>query len=475
MTVKTKRKVQYLAGICVALAFMFTGATLAWSSPAIPKYKNGEANIQITNTEISWVVSLHNAGALLGCYIGQILNERIGRRHTVFSSSVPGLFGASIMLFTTSPILMSIARFLMGTTTGITAVVTMIYVTEIADKEIRGSLGMTVQVMNNLGSLIVYGIGPFVSYVVLNSIVLSIPMIYLIACLWIPESPYYHLKDGRIDAARNVFMKLKGTTNEKWVDEQLGAIRAHVRESMENKTTFWELVTNMRYRKSIYIVFGLKILQYMTGILVVQSYLEDIFRQSSSVAGPLASIIYGLVQIAAGILATFLTRWFPRRILMLVSCFGVSISMTLLGLYFYLQDSVKVDQQTLASLAPMPLVGILGFNILYANGLGNLPYVMQAELFPVNVKAVASSTATMLACILGFLVTKCYQNVKETFGHYTVFWSFAIVGYLGLFFIYFYVPETGNKTLEEVQDYMEMVPEQETLNNAKDCNESRDT
>lgn len=91
----------------------------------------------------------------------------------------------------------------------------MIYVTEIADKEIRASLGMTVQVMNSLGSLTIYSIGPFISYMALNSIVLSIPIIYLLACVWIPESPYYHLKDERIEAARKEFKKLKGTSDEK--------------------------------------------------------------------------------------------------------------------------------------------------------------------------------------------------------------------------------------------------------------------
>lgn len=91
----------------------------------------------------------------------------------------------------------------------------MIYITEIADKEIRGALGMLVQVMNNLGSLLVYGIGPFVSYTVLNSMIVTIPIVYALCCLWLPESPYYHLKDGRIAAARKEFKFIKGSEDEK--------------------------------------------------------------------------------------------------------------------------------------------------------------------------------------------------------------------------------------------------------------------
>ncbi|XP_047023803.1 facilitated trehalose transporter Tret1-like [Helicoverpa zea] len=468
MTEKPKRKVQYLAGVCAAFAFTFTGATLAWSSPAIPKFKNGEANIVITDTQTSWVVSLHSAGALLGCYFGQVLNEKAGRRRTFFGSAVPGLLGATIMLNTSLPELMSVARFLMGVSTGTIAVVTMIYVTEIADKEIRGALGMTVQVMNNFGGLTVYSVGPFVSYTTLNYIILIIPICYVLLCLWIPESPYYHLKDGRVEAAKKEFMRLKGTTDESVVDDQMRIMRAHVKESMENKTTLKELLTNMKYRKAVYIVTGLKLLQYMTGILVIQSYLEPIFRQSNFVSGPIASIVYGFVQLGAGIGATFLSRWFGRRILLLISCFGVSVAMTIVGLYFFLQDTIQVSAETSQAISWMPLVGILSFNVLYAVGVGNLPYVLQAELFPVNVKGVASSTATMLACILSFLVTKCYQQVKDACGHYMVFWSFALIGYIGVFFIYFFVPETKGKTLEEVQNNIqEQRPEEEALNAEK--------
>ncbi|RVE44472.1 hypothetical protein evm_010876 [Chilo suppressalis] len=473
MADKRNRIVQYSAGLSAAFTFMFTGATLSWPSPAIPKFRSGEADLKITDEQTSWVVSLLSAGALPGCYIGQVLSERAGRKRTFLISAVPGALGASIILFTKTPLLMCIARFLIGITTGSVAVVTMIYITEIADKEIRGALGMTVQVMNNLGGLLIYGIGPFVSYTVLNSIIVIIPVVFALLCLWLPESPYYHLKDGRVQAARKEFIFIKGRKDEKWVDEQLGIMNAHVKESMEDKTTARELFTNMKYRNCLYIVGGLKFLQYMTGILVIQSYLEEIFRQSSSVSGPRASIIYGFVQLGAGIGATFLSRWCRRRLLLLVSCVGVSIAMTVVGTYFYLQDVVKVTPEVLQSISMLPLVGLMLFNVLYALGVGNLPYVLQAELFPVNVKSVASSIATQFACVLSFLVTKFYLSFRNVFGHHSVFWGFACIGYAGVIFIYFFVPETGNKTLEEVQDNLKVDPlEAESLS---DCIAHEDT
>ncbi|XP_061713271.1 facilitated trehalose transporter Tret1-like isoform X1 [Cydia pomonella] len=452
---QTKRKIQYWAGLCAASNFMFTGAVISWPSPAIPKFQSGEADVQITEAQISWISSLFAIGAILGCFIGHPLLDHVGRRKALLCGTLPGIIGAGIILFTKSAEMLYFPRILCGVSLGMTAVVVMIYITEIADKEIRGALGMSVQVTNNLGSLLVYCIGPFVTYNMLNALVLAIPLANLLSCLWIPESPYYHVKDGRIAAARIEFMKLKGTNDEKWVDEQLGIIRAHVRESMENKTTLWELVSNMKYRRALYIVSGLKMLQYMTGGMAIQAYLEVIFRQSSSISGPLVSIVYGFVQVITGVGGALLAGYFGRRILMFVSDLGVALSMSALGLYFYLQDTVKLSPETLSTISFLPLMGLFGFNIFYSVGIGMLPYVMQAELFPINVKTAASSSATVMACVMSFVITKCYHGIRAGLGHSAVFWAFAIVGYLGLFFIYFFVPETKDKTLEEVQDNMQ--------------------
>ncbi|CAH3997225.1 unnamed protein product [Pieris brassicae] len=455
----SSRSVQYLAGLSVSFAFTFTGAVLSWPSPAIPKFKNGEANVQITDEQSSWVVALCPLGALLGCYFGQVLNEKVGRRRTILASVLPGLIALNLVYEDAMAYVRREKHHWCGKWD---------YCCEIADKEIRGAIGMLVQVMMNIGSLLVYGIGPFVSYTVLNSIVLSFVILYGFACLWVPESPYYHLKDGRLALAKKEFMFIKGTKDDKWASEQLAIMRSHVVESMANKTTTKELFTNVRYRKALYVVAGLKVLQYMTGTCAIQAYLEPIFRQSSSVSGPYVSIVYGFVQLAAGITATFLTGCVGRRVLMLTSSIGVAISLTAVGIYFFLQDYYQLSAQTLSSISAIPLVGVLGFNILYSIGLGNLPYIMQAELFPINVKTVASSLATMMAAILNFFVTKSYQGIKDFFGHYTVFWSFASIAYFGIFFIYFFVPETKGKTLEEVQDNLNVeAVEMERLNKEK--------
>lgn len=139
-----------------------------------------------------------------------------------------------------------------------------------------------------------------------------------------------------------------------------------------------------------------------------------------------------------------------RKPLLLVSSLGTGISLTAVGAYFFVQDVLKADQATMERISLLPIIGIIGFNILFAIGIGNLTYVLQSELFPTNVKSVASSFFTIIGATSAFFVAKTYQGLVDQIGIHSVFWMFAFVGYSGVFFVYFCVPETKGKSLEEI-------------------------
>jgi hypothetical protein len=69
--------------------------------------------------------------------------------------------------------------------------------------------------MFNFGNFLVLAIGPLVTYDMLNYLLLILPVVYFVACLFIPETPYYSLKDKRVDKARKVLRKLKNYHDEK--------------------------------------------------------------------------------------------------------------------------------------------------------------------------------------------------------------------------------------------------------------------
>lgn len=89
------------------------------------------------------------------------------------------------------------------------------YLSEIADKEIRGTLTAITRFMFSFGALLVLAIGSFVTYQMLSYFLIALPVCYFLACWRIPETPYYLLKVGKVDAARKVLLSLSGKKNEK--------------------------------------------------------------------------------------------------------------------------------------------------------------------------------------------------------------------------------------------------------------------
>jgi MFS family permease len=93
--------------------------------------------------------------------------------------------------------------------------VVSMYLAEIADKNLRGTLTAGTSFMFNFGILMTIAVGPFLSYQVLNISLLVLPIIYFVACWWIPESPYYYLKKGKVEQATRIITKLRNHNDKK--------------------------------------------------------------------------------------------------------------------------------------------------------------------------------------------------------------------------------------------------------------------
>jgi len=84
-------------------------------------------------------------------------------------------------------------------------------------------------------------------------------------------------------------------------------------------------------------------------------------------------------------------------------------------------------------------------------GFGPVPWMMLGELFPSNVKGIASAVIAAFNWILAFAVTKSFQNLLDVLGSPATFWLFAAMCIAGTIFTVVFVPETKGKALEEIQ------------------------
>lgn len=123
--------------------------------------------------------------------------------------------------------------------------------------------------------------------------------------------------------------------------------------------------------------------------------------------------------------------------------------MPLLGYFFWLQNNDYSISGTVA------LLNVIVYIACFSIGLGSIPWLIMSEIFPSRVRGPASSLATLLNWTCSFIVTETFSSIKAALHEQGVFWLYAAICLLGVAFVYFKLPETKGRTLEEIQMHFE--------------------
>lgn len=76
------------------------------------------------------------------------------------------------------------------------------------------------------------------------------------------------------------------------------------------------------------------------------------------------------------------------------------------------------------------------------------------ELFDPAVKSIASTIATTFCWLIGFVITKYFGTISEALGMHYAFWIFGLCTFSAFCFVFFLLPETKGKSLQEIQDIL---------------------
>ncbi|KOC60547.1 Facilitated trehalose transporter Tret1 [Habropoda laboriosa] len=446
--VPAKTLVQYIAASAAALGILASGMTLGWTSPAGDNGKNLQSlyGINISSEEFSWISAIAPVGATLMCIPTGILADTIGRKYSMLLMVVPFTIGWLLIICANSVLMFCVGRFINGLCGGAFCVTVPIYIAEIAESNIRGTLGSFFQLHITVGIFITYVLGSIVNMRILSIICAIMPLIFFGTFMFMPESPIYYLKKGDVDSARKSLIRLRGVQYN--VENELQSHKDALVENNTNTTPFWTVLKSKATVKGFIIAYGLMFFQQMCGVNVVVFYADSIFEKAgSALKSDYSAMIVGAIQIVAVCVSTLVVDRAGRRILLLTSIIFLCLTTCALGIYFYLLQ-INEDVSTIRWL---PLASICIFIIMFNVGFGPLPWMMTGEIFPAEVKGVAASSACFLNSALVFVVTKYFSNVSQIIGVGETFWLFSVVCAIGTVFVYLLVPETKGKTLEEIQ------------------------
>ncbi|KAM3956075.1 solute carrier family 2, facilitated glucose transporter member 3, partial [Aphomia sociella] len=215
------------------------------------------------------------------------------------------------------------------------------------------------------------------------------------------------------------------------------------KNKVSKKVTLRELFYNRQLRQPLIISMMVMIAQQLSGINVIIFYSTNIFHKAniSETHSQYATLGMGAMNVVMTIISLLLVECAGRKTLLLTG-FGVMFTTTA-GLFV-------ANQYTHITWVPYICIAfVILFVMGFAIGPGSIPWFLVTELFNQSARPAASSVAVTVNWTANFIVGLSFLPLSLALGSYT-FLIFAVIQLLSIIFIVFKVPETKNKTVEEI-------------------------
>ena len=394
------------------------------------------------------IVSVLLVGAVTGAIAGGPLSDRLGRRPVVLLAAIIFAVGAIAAALAPNVLVLIFARFILGLGVGLASLVVPLYIAEIAPPATRGALVSLNQLMITIGILLSYIVGvaftPIEGWRYMFAVAVVPALILGIGMFTLPESPRWLVKNGKLDKARSVLLLSRveaGVETEMQQMEEIERI-----ERQQAQVGYKELLAPW-IRPALIVGVGLAIFQQITGINTVIYYAPTILEKVGfSAGGAIAATALGVGAVNVGftILAVYIVDRVGRRPLLLIGLIGMIVSLGLLGVVF----SLGATSGAAGLLATICLALYIAS---FAISLGPIFWLMISEIYPLNMRGSAMSIAALCNWGSNFIVALTFPVLLATFGGAGSFWLFAVLGIVAWIFVYFMVPETKGRTLEEIE------------------------
>ena len=387
-------------------------------------------------------------GALAAASVAGRIVDRFGRRRVLMAAAALFALGALIAAAITAIWMLVMARLVLGLAIGVAAVGAPLYIAETAPLRIRGALVSTYQLAITIGILVSYLTGLVVSgdgtWRTLFGLGAVPGLLFLAGLAFLPESPRWLVLKGFPGEARASLRRLRA---QGWdVDGELDEM-VRSAEAATGRRTGYRALLEPAIRPALIVAVGLFFLQQLSGINAVIYYAPEIFSHAgfdSVNTQMLATVGVGTVNLLTTVLAMLLIDRIGRRPLLIVGFAGTSAAMLVIA--------AAVVNPTLVP-SWVIIVVLLFYIASFAISLGPLPHVVMSEVFPLRVRGLGMSTASISNWGFNFIVVFAFPLMLAGPGLAFTFTIFAVICLGGILFTLALVPETTGLSLEAIETH----------------------
>jgi len=411
-----------------------------------------------------WAVSSALYGALLGAISAGYLTAKIGRKISLLISALLFLLSAWGSGVADSLTTLAIYRIIGGFGVGIASMTAPMYIAEISPADKRGKMVSLYQLAVVVGFFVVflatYWIGGGTNEaedlhqynvehgwrVMFWSEIIPAGLFFLLLFI-VPQSPRWLVMKGRESKARNALLKIMSPEK---AEAEINEIKSSVNKKQKAS---WADLFGSKIRVVLIIGILLSVFQQITGINAILYYGAEIFSNALQYGPEDAlkqQLWLGGVNLVFTVLAIFTIDKWGRKPLLLAGTIGMFIGLTALGASIYFQQ-----------LGVVALISMLIFCGAFSLSMGPVVWVMLSEIFPNNIRSIALSIAVATQWLFNAIVANTFPIINrstvntESFNGSLPYFLFAAMTVLAIVFIVKMIPETKNKSLEEIEKFWE--------------------
>jgi sugar porter (SP) family MFS transporter len=434
------RYVYFAATICAigGLLFGFDTGIISGALLFIKK------DLALSSFLQSAVVSAVLVGAIVGAGTAGYLADRFGRRWMTIVAAIVFIVGALGSAFAPTVWLLIAARVVLGLSVGSSTIFVPAYIAEIAPTNVRGTLTSMFQLAITLGIVVAY----LVNYVLSGAGAWrwmlglgAVPaVILLIGMLPLPDTPRWLSEQGRQDEAREVLQRARNSEEE--VEREL----RDMEEIESQEESGWGELREAWVRPMLILGIGLAVGQQIVGINTIIYYAPTIMSNAGLAASNsiLTTLIVGVVNVLFTIVALLLVDRVGRKPLLMVGLCGIALALLILGLGYALPSLS-------GAVAYVTFVGLALYIASFAASFGVVLWVVLPEIFPLRIRGSAMGLCTICHWSANLLVSLTFLPLVAAVGESAVFWGYCAIAIGTFVFVYFLMPETKGRSLEEIE------------------------
>ncbi|XP_008475505.1 facilitated trehalose transporter Tret1-like isoform X1 [Diaphorina citri] len=455
--------------VAVAQNFLLVAVGMAFGMPTMIlgalNYKTATNQTKLESPDLilddeqsSWLGSIlylfHPVGAVISGY----LVDLIGRKTVMIIVCVPFFLGWMFLYFAESVLIIMMGTISMGIGIGFCQGPIISYLGEVCEPRIRGSLTLISGVAGSKGIVVIYLVNAFADWRTTSLISSIFPLLAIVMLLFLPESPIWLISKGRLTEAEQSLRWLRGWSKKDKVRVEFDQIVKNMAKSKEenennsikDKSKIDKFLDELKYfkRQEVLRPFSMMMILFVITVLGSSIPMRPYFIEVFLTFGlPIKSewvlILTGVLAITGSLISCFTVNKFGKRPMALWSiaiCFISTLMLAICAMNLHWPGWI-----------PLTFFCISFWISRY--GMISLPWMLLSEIFPIPIRGLACGVCAALNSIISFLATKTYVNTHAWFGLHGTLCFYSFVAGVGFVYMYFYLPETEDRTLQEITDF----------------------